>query len=65
MDTFDFSILSLNEFDMPEDVIIDYSHIRSNYSHIRSNSNPRIISQEDRDFVIPILLQMREILSRY
>lgn len=59
MDTFDFSILSLNDFDMPEDVIIDYSHIRSN-SNLR-----RIITQEDIDFMIPILLQMREILSRY
>lgn len=66
MDTFDFSILSLNDLDMPEDVIIDYSHITSNSNtSIRSNSNPRIITQEDRDFVIPILLRMREILSRY
>jgi len=66
MDTFDFSILSLNDLDMPEDVIIDYSHITSNSNtSIRGNSNPRIITQEDRDFVIPILLRMREILSRY
>lgn len=56
MDSFDFSILSLNELDMPEDVIIDYSHI------IRRNSN---ITQENIDFMIPILLQMREILNRY
>jgi hypothetical protein len=55
MDSFDFSILSLNDLDMPEDVII-------NYSHIINNSN---ISQPDIEFMRPILLEMREILRRY
>ena len=55
MDSFDFSILSLNELDMPEDVII-------NYSHIINNSN---LSQENIDFMRPILLELREILRRY
>lgn len=58
MDTFDFSILSLNDLDMPDDFIIDYSHITSNYN-LR-----RIITQEDIDFLTPILLQMRERLRR-
>lgn len=63
MDTFDFSILSLNELDMPEDFIIDYWRINS---HITRNYNlRRIITQEDIDFITPILLQMREIVSRY
>ena len=55
MDSFDFSILSLNDLDMPED-------IRINYSHIINNSN---ISQENIDFMRPILLALREILRRY
>jgi|688.fasta_scaffold1368462_1 hypothetical protein len=60
MDSFDFSILSLNELDMPEDVII-------NYSHIINNSNLHIlnISQENIDYMRPILLALREILRRY
>jgi hypothetical protein len=53
----DFPILSLNELDMPEDVIIDYSSL------IRSNNN--IITQDDIDFMTPILLEMSRILSRY
>lgn len=57
MDKYDFSILSLNELDMPEDVIIDYSSL------IRSNNN--IITQDDIDFMTPILLEMSRILSRY
>jgi len=62
MDTFDFSILSLNELDMPDDFIIDYSRINS---RIISNYNlRRIITQEDIDFMTPILLEMRERLRR-
>lgn len=62
MDTFDFSILSLNELDMPDDFIIDYSRINS---RITSNYNlRRIITQEDIDFMTPILLEMRERLRR-
>ena len=57
MDKYDFSILSLNELDMPEDVIIDYSSL------IRSNNN--IITQDDIDFMTPILLEMSRILSRF
>ena len=57
MDKYDFSILSLNELDMPEDVIIDYSSL------IRSNNN--IITQDDIDCMTPILLEMSRILSRY
>lgn len=62
MDTFDFSILSLNDLDMPDDFIIDYSRINS---RITSNYNlRRIITQEDIDFLTPILLDMRERLRR-
>jgi hypothetical protein len=51
----DFPILSLTELDMPEDVIINYPSL------IRT----RIITQDDIDFMTPILLEMRRILSRY
>jgi len=54
MDSYDFSILSLTELDMPEDVIINYSSLLPS----------RIITQDDIDFMRPILLEMREIMHR-
>jgi hypothetical protein len=54
----DFPILSLTELDMPEDVII-------NYPSLIGTSSGIIITQDDIDFMTPILLEMSRILSRY
>lgn len=63
MDLYDFSMLSLDELDIPEDVIINFSSLIPPRNNLRNRSIA--LTQDDIDFVRPILLDMSRILNRY